>query len=63
MWVLIYIKLLFPMDGTYEVDTQIFGQYVNFSKCFQAREELILEMGQLNGFPKPNTQVVCIRTK
>ena len=63
MWVLVYIKLLFPEVGFYDVDAQLYGQYNSFEKCSMAREMLILEQGYIDGYPAPDTQVVCIRTE
>ena len=62
MWALVYIRLLFPMEGVYEVDSQMLGTYKQFAQCFKERENFIVEQtNQLDGYPKPNTQVVCIR--
>ena len=61
MWVVIYIQLLFPSPGIYYTDTQILGQYKTMEKCFHARELYILDTGRIDGYPKVNTQVVCIR--
>jgi hypothetical protein len=63
MWVLVFVKLLFPEPGFYDVDAQLYGQYENFADCSKARELLIIDMGYINGYPAPDTQVVCIRTK
>jgi hypothetical protein len=63
MWVLVYIKLLFPEPGFYEVDAQIYGQYESMEECFESREMLLLDMGYINGFPPIESQIVCIQTK
>ena len=63
MWVLVYVKLLLPEVGFYDVDAQIYGQYENFEKCSMGREMLLLDMGYIDGYPAPDTQVVCIRTE
>ena len=63
MWVLIYIQLIFPSTGFYDVDAQMLGEYEDFSTCAMDREYFILDQGNITGFPAPNTQLVCIRTE
>jgi hypothetical protein len=62
MWVLVFVKLLFPEPGFYDVDAQLYGQYEQIDDCFKARELLIIDMGSVDGYPPVDTQVVCIRT-
>lgn len=61
MWALIYIQLVFPTPGTFDVDAQMYSTYKTVNRCFEAREELLLEKGRVDGYPKVNTQVVCVR--
>jgi hypothetical protein len=63
MWVLVYVKLLFPEVGFYEVDAQIYGQYGSMDKCFESRDMLLLDMGYINGYPPIESQIVCIQTE
>ena len=63
MWGLVYIKLLFPEPGFYEVDAQMYGQYESMEECFENRDMLLLDMGYINGFPPIESQIVCIQTK
>jgi hypothetical protein len=61
MWILVYIKLLFPEPGLYDVDAQIYGTYKTFDKCAMSRDMVILDQGYIHGYPAPDTQFVCIR--
>lgn len=64
MWVLIYIQLLFPNTGYYDVDVQILGEYESWVDCFKDREHFVMETtGEYDGYPKPGTQAVCIQTE
>jgi hypothetical protein len=63
MWVLVYIQLVYPSIGFYDIDSQILGEYDSFVECFTDREYYIIEQtGKYDGFPKPGTQAVCIYT-
>lgn len=63
-WALIYIKLLFPETGYFDVDATFMGSYATFNECAMDREYFIMhEQKSENGFPLEGTQVVCIRYK
>ena len=63
MWALIYIKLIFPQVGYYDIDAQMYGTYETMEECFYWREALILDLGHISGYAPPNSQVVCVRTE
>jgi hypothetical protein len=63
MWALVVIKLLSPLESSHSVDAKLYDTYYSFDKCAMAREELILDTGKLDGFPKPNMQFVCVRVE
>lgn len=57
-WLLVYIVL--SNDG---IDVGQLGSYSTMTECFEAREALVLEVGDLNtGLFKVNQQAICIRT-
>jgi hypothetical protein len=60
-WTLVLVNLIF-VSGFSIADAELIREYDTFQECFAAREELILDMGSLNGYPLENTQVVCIKT-
>ena len=64
MWVLIYIQLIFPNTGYYDIDVQMLGEYETLTECFMDREYFVIEQtGNTDGYPLTGTQAVCIRTE
>jgi len=60
MWVLVFIDIVIGTTR-FDVETESLGVYQTISQCFHTRDAFILQQGRVNGFPKPNTQFVCVR--
>jgi hypothetical protein len=56
-WILILITIL-PFKTTVHDR----GNYSSMERCFMARETTLVDMGQLDGYPPINQNLICIRT-
>lgn len=64
LWVLV-LTVVTMIPSEWEpigVNSKIIDVYQDFNQCAADREQIIYEtLGSVNGFPPPNTQLVCIR--
>lgn len=56
-WVLILITIL-----PYKISVYEKGTYSNMERCFMAREANLMDMGQIDGYPPMNQQLVCVKS-
>jgi hypothetical protein len=63
MWILVVVQLVWGSSSTPMVNSEVYGKYYSMEQCLQKREFVVGKIGRVNGFPKPNNQVVCIRAQ
>lgn len=63
MWILVVVQLVWSSSSTPMVNSEVYGKYYSMEQCLQKRELVVGKIGRVNGFPKPNNQVVCIRAQ
>ena len=62
MWVLVVIQLVWGSSNP-TVNAEVYGKYHSMNECMMKRERLLVNMGRVDGFPKPNNQIVCIKAQ
>ena len=63
MWVLVVVQLVWGSGSTPMVESEVYGKYYSINECMQKRERVVRNIGRINGFPKPNNQVICIKAQ
>lgn len=61
MWALVVVVVL-GSPSNIDANAKYYSSYSSFAKCAMAREQVLIDLGKLDGYPPANHQVVCIRT-
>jgi len=63
MWTLVFINLIFNAEAGYkEPFVEAWYEFDSMEQCFNAREQLLTDLGTDSEFYPVNTQAVCIRS-
>ena len=61
MWILVYINVMFTLPlGYNEPYIESWWELETMEDCFEARDQVLVELGAFNGIPPKGTQLICI---
>jgi hypothetical protein len=61
MWILVFINVMFTLPSGYdEPYIEAWWELETMEDCFEARDQVLVELEAYNGVPPKGTQLVCI---